>query len=576
MPKEQTLAKSKVEEVTAQPTGIGELDQLLRGGFPKGAAVLLAGASGTGKTILATQWLFAGYDQHKEPGVFMSLTEPVFKSLNNAKKLAFFKKEYINPTQVYFTDLRGVLKGLELDDIDFNRESISKVVETIRNMVEQSGAKRVVLDSITAMAYRLHDRDLIRDFMFQLGNVLANSDATVIMTSEVVGEGYSVFGVEEFISDGILKLSHRKSPQGSMRELEIVKMRGTNYESHPTIFKISKKGILLFPRLVRDLSYEVSEKRLSSGTPGLDGMLDSGLFEGSATLVTGASGSGKTLLALQFIVGGLKNGEKGLYFSFEESRDQIIRNAKSFGWDLLDYEKKGLFRLEVCYPEQRFLEEHVTWIKKVVDEHQAKRVVIDSLSSLGTVVSSELVHDFVSRLNAYLKEKLITVMFTNATATLLGASNISDANLSTMTDSIIMLRFVEIQSEIRHALLILKMRGSRHDKKLRELVFTDTGVQVASEFSGYEGVLTGSTRQIASSMEEQLRSLFVQILGPMGEQVFAEQKAKGMTPEGINKLMDELGDQGIVSKERKAEFLRGSKAIFGIEKTDLETGQDKN
>jgi len=563
------MAKKKIQPVIEeavdpiQPTGIPELDEMMHGGFPSGAAILLAGASGTGKTILATQWLFAGYDQFKEPGIFLSLTEPVSKALQNAKKLSFFNAEYINPTQIYFTDLRGIIEGLELQNFDFTREASAQVVEAIRNMVEQSGAKRVVLDSVTAMAYRLRDRDLIRDFMFQLGTVLSQLDATVIMTSEVVGEGYSVFGVEEFISDGIIKLSHSQAAQEGVRRLEVVKMRGTEYDSHAASFRVSKDGILLFPRLARELTYRVSEKRLTSGTPGLDEMMHGGFFEGSSILMTGSSGSGKTLLSLQFIVEGLKKGEKGVYYSFEESREQIFRSARAFGWDLEEYEKKGLFRLEVVYPEQRYLEEHVSWVKDIVDEHQPKRVVIDSLSSLGNVFEEDLLRDFVSRLNAYLKEKLVTTIYTNATATLLGASNITDANLSTMTDSIIMLRYVEIQAELRHALLILKMRGSKHDKKLRETSFTDQGIVVANDFTGFEGVLSGSTRRVSKSTEDQLHDLFVEVLGPMGEQVFTEQKIKGLTMEGIDKLIQELGDQGIISERRKEEFMARSTSLIG-------------
>ena len=259
---EKELCEIKTGESTGdvdiRPTGIGMLDQVLHGGLPNGSAVLLAGSSGTGKTLLAMQWLFAGYERFKEPGIYISLTEPIAKTITNAKKMSFYRQEMVNPLQVYFTDLRGIIKGLDLENKEFTRDDIAKLISMLQNMVKESCAKRVVLDSVTAMAYRLKEQDLIRDFIFQLGTLLAQTDANVIMTSEVVSDGYSVFGVEEFISDGIIKLYQKKVRAELVRVLEVVKMRGTSYDAHPAMFRISKDGFSLFPRLSRELFYHVS------------------------------------------------------------------------------------------------------------------------------------------------------------------------------------------------------------------------------------------------------------------------------------------------------------------------------
>jgi len=547
----------------ARPTGIPQMDYMLRGGFPVNATILLAGASGTGKTILASQWLFAGYDQFKEAGLYISLTEPVTKAIKNMRKMAFYKQEYVNPLQVYFTDLRGILKGLDLDKKVLTRDDIKTVIEAIDHMVTESKAKRVVLDSVTAIAYRLKDRDLIREFIFQLGTYLAQADVNVIMTSEVVGEGYSVFGVEEFISDGIIKLFHDRPREELIRKLEIVKLRGSEYDSHPATFRISKNGFHLFPRLTRDLTYKVSSQRATTGVPGLDNMTRGGYFIGSSVLLTGASGTGKTIISLQFLVEGLKAGEKCLFVSFEESHDQLIRNAQSFGWDLAQYEKQGLLTILVSYPEQHYLEEHIDYIKHVVETKNPNRVVIDSLSSLGNVFSEEVLRDFTSRLIAYLKDKSVTTLFTVATNSLMGSGTITDARLSTVTDHIIMLRYVEIQSELKHGLLILKMRGSPHEKKMRELSFSSQGVSIATSFSGYEGVMAGIGRKIGKSTEDQLHDLFLEVLGPMGNQIFQEENKKGLTAESVQKLIAELGKQGIISQNRKAEFETKVESILG-------------
>jgi len=328
-----------LEENNIRPTGIDSLDQMLNGGIPVGATVLLAGSPGAGKTILAMEWLFNGFEKYKEPGIYISLTEPIATATKNVRKFSFFKQEYMNPTQVYFTDMRGILQGMDMDR-DLNKEDIKLIVDKIRNIVETSGAKRVVLDSITAMAYRLKDRDLIRSFIFQLGTFLSQSDTNVILTSEVVDDGYSVFGVEEFISDGIIKMVQEKVNNENIRKLKIVKMRGLDYDSHSTSFNISEDGIKLFPRLNYCLNCNVSDKRLKTGIDGLDEMTRGGYFQGSSILLTGSSGTGKTIMSLQFLIEALKAGEKCIYVSFEESRDQLVRNAKSFGWDLERHEKK--------------------------------------------------------------------------------------------------------------------------------------------------------------------------------------------------------------------------------------------
>jgi len=317
--------------------------------------------------------------------VWLSLTEPVSKAVRNARKMGFFKQEYLNPLQIYFTDLRGILKGMELGDKTFNKEDIRQVVAAIEHMAKESGAKRIVLDSVTAMAYRLESKDLIREFIFQLGTMLGQLDANVILTSEVVGDGFSVFGVEEFISDGIIKMFHDRPKEELIRKIEIVKMRGSAYDSHPATFRITKNGINLFPRLTRELSYKVSDERATTGVPGLDEMTHGGYFVGSSVLLTGASGTGKTIISLEFIVEGLKRGEKCLFVSFEESHDQLVRNARAFGWDLKKYEENGQLKILVSYPEQSYLEEHIDIIKDIVESTKPSRVVIDSLSSLGNV-----------------------------------------------------------------------------------------------------------------------------------------------------------------------------------------------
>lgn len=550
-------------EIVIKPTGIAELDTMLNGGLPSGAAVLLAGASGTGKTVLAMQWLFEGFEKYKEPGIYISLTEPVVKAVKNASTMSFFKKERVNPLEVHFTDLRGVIKGLGLEGKEFNRDDIEQLVETIRNMAVESGAKRIVLDSITAIGYRLQNKDLIREFVFRLGTMLAQLDANVIMTSEVTNDNYSVFGVEEFVSDGIIKLVQKEIAHGGRaHQLEIRKMRSRSFDAYPAIFRITSDGVKLFPRVSGALKYSVSNKRVSSGINGLDEMLGGGYFEGSTTILSGASGTGKTNIAVQNVIKAVERGEKVVYVTFEESHDHLLKVASAFGWDLGKYEQSGLLKILAWYPEEKYLDEHMSVIMGVVKETGAKHLVVDSLSALDNAFSKEMVRDFSTRIMATMKEQKVTTLFTIASAALMGTESVTGLDLSTISDNIIMLRYVEINSELRHGLLILKVRGSAHDKRLRGMIFTSTGIEISTTFAGYEGVIGGSARKVNKSMEDQAHDLFLEILGPMGEKIFNEEKAKGLTANNIAKLVADLGNQGIISERRKEEFVSKAEKIF--------------
>ncbi|HEC89011.1 MAG TPA: hypothetical protein ENI44_00310, partial [Thermoplasmatales archaeon] len=309
-----------------QRTGIVELDDILGGGFPKGAVVLLAGSSGSGKTILSFQWIFEGV-KCGERGVYVTLTEPVFKLLENLEKLSYYDRGAVERGDVKLIDLREEFP----DRIAESKDIINYIAEEVKAL----GARRLCIDSITAIAYQYNDRASIRSFIFELGKMLAVLGCTTILISEVHdSDRYSVYDVEEFISDGIIRLDQVKRDDGLQRIIRVVKMRGRSFPSEEIPLRISKDGIHLFPKLKPPLTYLSPSDRLSTGNSTLDEMVGGGLIKGSTTLIAGPSGTGKTILSLQFLVEGLKRGESCFYMDFEESKDQLFKNAMGFGWDL--------------------------------------------------------------------------------------------------------------------------------------------------------------------------------------------------------------------------------------------------
>lgn len=569
----------KMNATQIRPTGIPELDQVLRGGLPWSAAVLLAGPPGAGKTILALQWLFAGFREHQEPGVYFTLTETTTKLLRNLRKLDFYDPEFISSVDVrggkfdedvfrrpgiHLIDLRIVLKDFGLGKKDLTRADITKICDIITEIAAKTGAKRLVIDSVTALTYRLKNDDLVRTMIFELGEYLGAMESNVLLIGEGEARDATSIGVEGFISDGLIRMSYGRVGRELVRTLEVVKMRGIDFDTHATTFRIGVEGLSLYPRRHRPFSYPVSDLRLVTGVLGFDEMTGGGYLEGSTVAVMGPSGVGKSIMSLHFLHAGLLAGEPCVLVSFEESHDQIIQNASAFGWDLGRFEKEGLLKFIVVDPEDRYLDEHIKNIIETVKAMGAKRVVVDSLSALGNDFGVEGVRDFASRITIYAKNLRTTMMFTLATEGLTGAMALSESHISSSIDAIVVFRYVEIQSELRRAVLVLKMRGTAHDRKLREVVISsDGGMRISSDFRGYEAVLTGSTRKINESVEDQLRVLFLEVLGPMGEKIYLDERKKGLTKERIRALIEQLGSQGVLSVRRKQDFLERTGSIFG-------------
>lgn len=536
-------------------TGIYEFDNALNGGFPKDHVILLAGSSGSGKTIFSFQWLFEGI-KNNENGIYISMTEPLFKSVKHLEAMDFYNREAVEQEKIKFLDIREIYKKN-----GFNPQEIIKYVE---NHVHQTNAKRLCIDSITAIAYNLNDKAKIRQFIFELGKVLAAIGCTTVLTSEITEEGkFSAYGVEEFISDAIVRIDQIKQKNKSHRRIQIVKMRAKAYSSDDIFFKITKQGIVCFPAHKVTMDYSSSTQRISTGNEILNEMLEGGLLKGSTTLVTGSAGTGKSVLSTQFLMEGLYSDEICLYVGFEESKEQIIRNAESFGWSLREFEENSRLHFMCAYPDETFLDEHINNIIKIIEHNNITRCVFDSLSAVQNSFDEEAFNTFAKKINGYLKSKEITTLFTAVSRSLIGASSLSESHMSSITDNIIMLRYVEMQGDLSQIIHIIKTRGSSHNKALRSYKIKENGLHIGESLKGFEGILTGVSRKVSGTISEKIEQEFKRFIGPMGKSVFEDVKQKGLTESNVITFINEKKQEGILTEQSAAQFINSIEYIFG-------------
>ena len=492
--KTEELVRDVAVSDASSATGIKEFDDILHGGFPKGAVVLLAGSSGSGKTIFSFKWLFEGISEG-ESGVYISLTEPLFKIVQNLEKMSFYDREAIEQEKLKIIDLRDTFSGSGYNP--------KEILEYIEDQVKTTHATRLCIDSITAIAYQYNDKSQIRTFIFELGKVLATLGCTTILISEVATpDKYSVYEVEEFISDAILRFDQVRVKDEFQRQFKLIKVRGKSFSSEAIPMKITSDGIKLFPKMKPKLSHNATTEKISTGNHTIDEMLFGGITKGSTTLAVGATGTGKTLFCMHFLAEGLQKGEHCVYIGFEESREQLLRNAKIFGWDLDAFEKQGLLTIRCVYPNDFLLEEHFEEIRKIIQNNNVSRCAVDSLSAISHVFDEADFSSFSIRLNGYLKSQDVTSIFTASSGSLIGAAQLADYNLSSLTDSILMFRYVEMQGRLESVISVVKMRGSQHCKDLRKYTITEKGIVVGESLSNYEGVMTGVSKKIRELQEE--------------------------------------------------------------------------
>jgi circadian clock protein KaiC len=482
-------------ELEKLPTGIRGLDFIAEGGLPRGRATLVAGTAGAGKSILGAQFLMA--DDRGGSGVYVTLEEPAAAMRDNWQALGLDVPAWEAEGRWAFVDASPRLQDQEQVAGGYE---LGALVPRVRHALEQTGAERLVIDSLDALFSRFEGAAMVRRELFRLLGVLREAGVTAVLTAERDAEYGPVArtGVEDFVADSVVILRHVLTDERRRRSVEIYKMRGASHQKGEYPFAIRRgQGLEVIPLSAIDLNQPASSQRVPSGSADLDQMCGGGLFQGSANLVSGASGTGKTLMASGFLEAGLWAGEDCLMLGFEEGREQFLRNAASWGMDFTQALEAGQLRIESQYPEVQGLEDHLIRIKDVMDEFRPHRMVVDSLTALERRGSGADFREFVIALTAAAKERGgITVLFTATSSSLLGGGALTtDTHLSTITDTIFLLRYVEQGSQLTRGLGVLKMRGSKPDAHLRELIIADDGMHLGEPITDRHGGILGGIGQ---------------------------------------------------------------------------------
>jgi circadian clock protein KaiC len=490
-------------------TGIPGFDHISNGGLPEGRTTLVSGTAGSAKTIFAVQFLAEGIRKYGDNGVFVTFEERVEDIRRNMQSFNWDIAEWEAKGQWAFVDASP---GTDEKAVIVGPYDLGALMARIEYAIRKTGARRVSLDSLGAIFNQFSDTSNIRQELFRIASTLKKIGVTAVLTAERIQEYGDIarFGIEEFVADNVIILRNILEDEKRRRTLEILKFRGTFHHKGEYPFTVqSDNGIILLPLSAIELKQKSSNIRITSGSEDLDRMCGGGFFRDSIILVSGATGTGKTLMATEFMAGGASKKEKCLLFAFEESREQLFRNATGWGIDFEQMEQDGLLKVICEYPEVAGLEDHLLKIKQEIDTFQPNRVAVDSLSALERVSTFKNFREFIIGLTSYIKQKEIAGLFTATTTTLMGGSSITDGHISTITDSIVLLRYVELMGEMRRGLTVLKMRGSMHEKEIREFNIDMEGMHIGRPFRDVSGIISGRAHHLTNGEIDRLGNLFI-------------------------------------------------------------------
>jgi circadian clock protein KaiC len=482
-------------------TGIVGLDEITGGGLPAGRPTLICGSAGCGKTMLAMEFLVRGAMQLGEPGVFMMFEENAAELTANVRSLGFDLEKL------------AAQKKIALEYVHIERSEIEETGEydleglfiRLGHAIDSIGAKRVVLDTVEALFAGLPNHAVLRAELRRLFRWLKDRGMTAIITGEK-GEGNSItrYGLEEYVADCVIVLDQRIQDQISTRRLRVLKYRGTSHGMNEYPFLIGPHGFSVLPITSLQLDHQVSMQRVPTGIARLDQMLGSqGFFRGSSVLVSGSPGTGKSSIAARFVETACQRGERALFFAYEESNAQIVRNMRSVGIDLERWMKKGLLEIHSSRPTLQGHEQHLVMMHDVVRAFRPTVVAVDPITNLFMAQNDAEVKPTLMRLIDFLKKEQITAIFTSLTTggDATSAPEDSQIGVSSLMDTWLLLRNLEFNGERNRTLFVRKSRGMAHSNQVREFVLSDKGIDLVDVYLGGDRVLTGSARVAQEAQE---------------------------------------------------------------------------
>jgi circadian clock protein KaiC len=496
-------------ELPKAPSGIPGFDDITGGGLPRGRPTIVCGSAGCGKTLFAMEFLARGASEFGEPGVFLAFEETPQELDRNVRSLGFDVERLV-------ADGKLLIDHVEIEPNDIEETGdydLEGLFIRLGSAIDAVGARRVAIDTLETLFSSFRNERILRGELRRLFRWLKDRGVTAVITAERGDGTLTRHGLEEYVSDCVIFLDHRISDQIATRRLRVVKYRGSHHGTNEYPFLIDERGIEVLPITSSALEYGVSEERISTGVPSLDEMLGGeGVYRGSTILLSGTAGTGKTSLAASLVDAACHRDERCLYFAFEESADQIVRNMHSIGLDLSAWKKKGRLRFEAARPVMLGLEAHLTRIYQAFRGFAPSLVVLDPITNLSSSGGESLARGMLTRLIDFFKARQITLVLTSLNrrdASFEGSA----AGVSSLMDTWIHLRNLEANGERNRAIYILKSRGMRHSNQVREFLLTDEGIRLTSIYAGPEGILAGSARLAQEAREEAHVALRRQEIG---------------------------------------------------------------
>lgn len=555
------------------PTGITGLDEITRGGLPKGRPTLICGAAGAGKSLFAIEFIVRGATEYGEPGVIVSFEEKPEDLEANVASLGF--------------DLKKLQKDglLRIDYVHVERSEIEETGEydleglfiRLGHAIDTIGAKRVTLDTIENLFGGLQNEGILRAELRRLFTWLKAKGVTAVITAEK-GEGtLTRQGLEEYVSDCVILLDHRVVNQISTRRLRVIKYRGSAHGTNEYPFLIDEDGIAVLPITSLQLNNEVSSQRISTGIPSLDAMLDGkGFYRGSSILVSGTAGTGKTSIAATFADAACRRKERVLFFAFEESPQQIVRNMNSIGLRLQRHVDAGLLQFHASRPTLYGLEMHLVNIHKKIKAFKPRVVILDPITNLITAGLMAEVKSVLVRLIDFLQSEGITIMFTALSLTT--ATEQTDEGVSSLVDAWISVRDIEANGERNRGLYIMKSRGMKHSNQVREFVITNNGLDLVDVYVGPEGILTGSAREAQQLSEVTGVELRTHALGRKDREINRKRKVLEAKITSLQEEFDSVQDElnrSYLEEDLRKEIMEKNRQQLSTKRTQSGDGKTK-